>query len=99
MKRRSKQPPQKKIKEVNWIRPKYLSGNVTVRKAVEPKPVRRDEGIVYKSADSGRMNTAKPEKKEYTGTLIKGISTMHKSNAVPVISQEEATDIAQMRRN
>jgi hypothetical protein len=36
---------------------------------------------------------------KYTGTLVKGIATMHKSNAVPVISQEEATDIANMRRN
>jgi hypothetical protein len=36
---------------------------------------------------------------KYTGTLVKGIATMHKSNAVPVISQQEAEDIAKMRRN
>lgn len=36
--------------------------------------------------------------KEYTGTLIKGIATMHKSNAVPVISKEAAEEIAKMRR-
>ena len=41
----------------------------------------------------------KKETMMYTGTLVKGIATMHKSNAVPVISQEEATDIANMRRN
>lgn len=41
----------------------------------------------------------KPEPKVYTGTLIKGIATMHKSNAVPVINQEHAIDIANMRRN
>ena len=35
----------------------------------------------------------------YTGTKIKGIGTMHKSNAVPVFSDEEARDIATMRRN
>ena len=40
----------------------------------------------------------KKESPVYTGTLIKGIATMHKSNAVPIISQEEATDIARMRR-
>lgn len=34
----------------------------------------------------------------YTGTKIKGIGTMHKSNAVPVFSDEEAKDIATMRR-
>jgi len=35
---------------------------------------------------------------QYTGTKIKGIGTMHKSNAVPVFSDEEAHDIATMRR-
>lgn len=35
---------------------------------------------------------------KYTGTKILGIGTMHKSNAVPVFSNEEAHDIATMRR-
>jgi hypothetical protein len=34
----------------------------------------------------------------YTGNAIKGIGTMHKSNAVPVFSDEQARDIATMRR-
>ena len=41
----------------------------------------------------------KKEAPVYTGTLVKGIATMHKSNAVPVISQQEAEDISKMRRN
>ena len=36
--------------------------------------------------------------KVYTGTKVKGIATMHKSNAVPVFSDEEAIDISKMRR-
>jgi hypothetical protein len=36
--------------------------------------------------------------KVYTGTKVKGIATMHKSNAVPVFSDEEAQDISRMRR-
>ena len=36
--------------------------------------------------------------KVYTGTAIKGIGTMHKSNAVPIFSNEQAEDIAKMRR-
>ena len=36
--------------------------------------------------------------KVYTGTKILGIGTMHKSNAVPVFSDDEAKDIATMRR-
>jgi len=65
---------------------------------VLPDIVRRDEGVEYRSLNSGEYNTFKTENKKYTGTLVKGIGTMHKSNAVPIISQEEATDIAHMRR-
>ena len=36
--------------------------------------------------------------KVYTGTKVKGIATMHKSNAVPVFSNEEAVEISRMRR-
>ncbi len=36
--------------------------------------------------------------KVYTGTAIKGIGTMHKSNAVPIFSDEEAVAISKMRR-
>lgn len=34
----------------------------------------------------------------YTGSKILGIATMHKSNAVPVFSDQEAVDISRMRR-
>jgi hypothetical protein len=43
-------------------------------------------------------DTSKKEPMKYTGTLIKGIATMHKSNAIPVINDEQAKDIARMRR-
>lgn len=36
--------------------------------------------------------------KVYTGTKILGIATMHKSNAVPVFSDEQAVEISRMRR-
>lgn len=34
----------------------------------------------------------------YTGDRLLGIATMHKSNSVPVFSQEDAIEIATMRR-
>ena len=34
----------------------------------------------------------------YTGTAMKGIGTLHKSNAVPIFTDEEARDQASMRR-
>jgi hypothetical protein len=39
-----------------------------------------------------------PVHKVYTGNKILGIGTMHKSNAVPIFSDQEAQDIARMRR-
>lgn len=42
-------------------------------------------------------NGSKKEAKSYTGTLIKGIATMHKSNAVPITSDDQAKDISAMR--
>lgn len=41
---------------------------------------------------------AKKDSPVYTGTKVKGIGTMHKSNAVPIFSDEEAVAIATMRR-
>ena len=35
---------------------------------------------------------------QYTGTKVLGIGTMHKSNAVPIFSNEEAISISTMRR-
>jgi hypothetical protein len=50
-----------------------------------------------KSVDTGGTATLSPPK-VYTGTMVKGIATMHKSNAVPVFSDEQAIDISKMRR-
>lgn len=62
------------------------------------KPAYMRETPEYRSVDSGTGIAAKPERKEYTGTLIKGIATMHKSNAVPVLGEEDAKEISRMRR-
>jgi hypothetical protein len=49
------------------------------------------------SRDTGGNATLKAPN-VYTGTKVKGIATMHKSNAVPVFSDEEAIEISKMRR-
>jgi len=49
-------------------------------------------------ADALAGATARKEPQRYTGTLVKGISTMHKSNAVPIIDEREAKEHAAMRR-
>lgn len=50
------------------------------------------------SLDTGWVACTKAQDQEYTGTKVKGIGTMHKSNAVPIFSDEEAHDISKMRR-
>lgn len=62
-------------------------------------PIGRTNTHHIKSLDTGHSGpvSSKPTPK-YTGTKILGIGTMHKSNAVPVFSDEEAQDISRMRR-
>ena len=50
-----------------------------------------------KSLNTGVGTAAKTEAPVYTGTKVKGIGTMHKSNAVPIFSDEEAVEISTMR--
>jgi hypothetical protein len=50
------------------------------------------------SLNSGHHDCSKKESPVYTGTKVKGIGTMHKSNAVPIFSDEEAIEISKMRR-
>ena len=51
------------------------------------------------SLDTGHSGAVRTKEiPQYTGTKILGIGTMHKSNAVPVFSDEEAVAISSMRR-
>jgi hypothetical protein len=52
------------------------------------------------SRDTGHSGAVRTKDiPQYTGTKILGIGTMHKSNAVPIFSDEEAKAISTMRRN
>jgi len=61
-------------------------------------PIGRNTTSHLKSLNSGLGVATLPAPKVYTGDKVKGIATMHKSNAVPVFSDEEAVDISKMRR-
>lgn len=74
---------------------KKSSGDFKPLKVSEPY---RRETPEIKSVGSMAGVATKKESMKYTGTLIKGIATMHKSNAVPVINDKEAKDISSMRR-
>jgi hypothetical protein len=60
-------------------------------------PPGRETKHIPSRGDSAVVATLAPAK-VYTGTKVKGIATMHKSNAVPVFSDEEAKSISSMRR-
>lgn len=62
-------------------------------------PVGRSSGHAIPSrADSVLGPVSSKVIPRYTGTKMIGVGTMHKSNAVPIFSDEEAHDIATMRR-
>ena len=62
-------------------------------------PVGRSSGHSIPSrADSVLGPVSSKVIPQYTGTKMIGVGTMHKSNAVPIFSNEEAHDIATMRR-
>ena len=62
-------------------------------------PIGRSNTHHIKSLDtghSGPVSSKQPTK--YTGTKMLGIGQLHKSNAVPVFCDQDAVDIARMRR-
>jgi len=61
-------------------------------------PEGRNTTAHLKSRGDGSGNATLAPAKVYTGDKVKGIATMHKSNAVPVFSNEQAVDISRMRR-
>jgi hypothetical protein len=69
-------------------------GTLTVTMRVPPGR----ETPRIESRDTGWVPCVKHADQAYTGTKVKGIGTMHKSNAVPIFSDDEARDISKMRR-
>jgi hypothetical protein len=92
----------RKLVEFEKLKPKFSTGPYNApRKTVSdfmPRIPPGRETPYIASRDTGWVPCVKVPDNEYTGTKIKGIGTMHKSNAVPVFSDEEAKDISSMRR-
>ena len=91
--------------EARWknMAPKFSSKPVEPKKTAPltssgPKFPPGREPVEVKSLDTGWVTCVKVHDQEYTGTKVKGIGTLHKSNGVPIFSDEEAVDISKMRR-
>jgi hypothetical protein len=103
----AEQKRQVELLEAEWqkLKDKYEPKTKTKIKSgrssyVPPSPIRRDaEQPRIPSLDTGvkgAVNVRMPM--QYTGNKIVGIGTMHKSNAVPIFTDQEAKDISSMRR-
>ena len=79
----------KNLRKSTWMGP-------TVNSRVVVDPSRLTNHIP--SVDTGVGVAVKREVQQYTGTAMLGIGQLHKSNAIPVFSKEDAIDISKMRR-
>jgi hypothetical protein len=112
--RRKKQTTNKRtleatVRHEQWLKTQGLDDKSLANKLPKDKKGKR-KGIYeipdYRVESSVKLSNAiasngsKKEEKVYTGDQIAGISTMHKSNIVPVRkdNKEAAIDIARMRR-
>ena len=77
------------IQKSAWVGP-----TVNSRVVVDPRRLTNH----IPSLDTGAGIAAKKEVTQYTGTAMLGIGQLHKSNAIPVFSKEDAVDISKMRR-
>lgn len=76
-----------KITKIPKFKPTY---------SLSPAPGRQT--VHYPSLSTGLAVATKAPPKVYTGDKVLGIATMHKSNAVPVFTDEQAVEISSMRR-
>jgi len=95
--------PKKKRAAKGVIAKKYSKSSAIL--GVEKLPslaygsrVGADSARSIQSLDTNLSNTGLKESLKYTGTLVKGLATLHKSNIVPVIDEEQIKDISRMRR-
>lgn len=61
-------------------------------------PPGRSTSHAIPSRNTGDGIASSKQAPQYTGTKMLGIGVMHKSNSVPIFSDEEAVDISKMRR-
>ena len=106
IKKQIKKRQEKKMAEYNeWLKsldkykPNFSNKKVKADNVLKPAKRYIRETPVYQSLESSGGVATKPVKGNvYTGDKMKGIGTLHKSNAVPIFTDEEAKDQANMRR-
>ena len=74
------------------------SPSIKISLPVKQMATYRRETPKVASLDTGFIACTKKFGNSYTGDKMKGVATMHKSNAVPVFTDAEAKEISSMRR-
>ena len=103
--KKKRKPKQVVAQYQDWLSSvKSISSNFSGKKNIksslslkEPQPFRRETPTIKSLPFTGDA-CSRPADKFYTGTKMLGIGTLHKSNAVPIFSKEDARDQANMRR-
>ena len=106
--------PKRKPKKPNAAQRQLASDWDALMKKYEPKkplpkkssnweynlstPVGRSTTHHIPSRNTGEGVASSKPQMHYTGTKMIGIGTLHKSNAVPVFCDDEAKEMARMRR-
>jgi hypothetical protein len=104
--KKRKVPKQVKLRHEEWIKSIQAispKSNYTIPKKISvaiplPKVPAGRETPQFVSIDTGFIPCTKKSQHSYTGEKMKGVATMHKSNAVPVFTDNEAKEISSMRR-
>ena len=104
--KKRKVPKAKKVQYEEWLLSinsmttnfsKTKSKNISATVPLPKVPAGR-ETPKFASVDTGFVPLTKKLPFSYTGDKMKGVATMHKSNAVPVFTDTEAKEISSMRR-
>ena len=104
--KKRKVPKAKKLQHEEWLLSiNSMTTNFSRNKSVKlstkfPSPAIPPgrESPKVSSLDTGFIACTKRFQNSYTGDKMKGIGTMHKSNAVPIFTDNEAKEISSMRR-
>lgn len=98
---KSRKPKTQKARQLeqqwNQLLEKWEPKRVVAKPPQKVTPYRRETPHIP-SLNTNEGQCTKREIPQYTGTAMLGVATMHKSNAVPVFSQEAAVEISKMRR-
>ena len=86
----------KKIDE--WVLLTRAEQAVLSHKTKRPSYAFRGSDSTIPSKEDVGYCAFKKDTPQYTGTKMIGIGTMHKSNAVPIFSEDSAKEISSMRR-